>query len=65
VVSDYRWSVVDMIEKVAEQCSTLDDFVVLSFKMPNAFNKVACKHNLEELNRYAEKRHLLCPKYPI
>jgi len=21
--------------------------------------------NLEELNRYAEKRHLLCPKYPI
>ena len=47
MVSDYRWSVVDMIEKVAEQCSTLDDFVVLSFKMPNISTKVTCKDNLE------------------
>jgi hypothetical protein len=36
-----------MIEKVAEQCSTLDDFVVVSDSLPNTHPKVTSKHNLE------------------
>lgn len=39
--------IVDMIEKVVKQCSTLDDFVVVSCKLPNIFTKVTCKDNLE------------------
>jgi len=37
-----------MIEKAAEQCSTLDDFVVVSGKFPNTFPKVDSKGNLEQ-----------------
>jgi len=36
-----------MIEKVAEQYSTLHDFVVVSGSLPNIFTKVTCKDNLE------------------
>jgi hypothetical protein len=37
----------DMIEKVAEQCSILDGFVVVSVVVPNISTKVTCKDNLE------------------